>query len=68
MDNIVVKVSDLLNMAKSLSKDGMLYVKNSLIEGNDEFPASANFEAIDSLDDLLSSIDYEDIESVDIDI
>lgn len=55
MDNIVVKVSDLLNMAKSLSKDGMLYVKNSLIEGNDEFPASANFEAIDSLDDLLSS-------------
>lgn len=55
MDNIVVKVSDLLNMAKSLSKDGMLYVKISLIEGNDEFPASANFEAIDSLDDLLPS-------------
>lgn len=68
MDSIVIKVSDLLNMAKSLSEDGMLYVKLHLFDSEDDLPASVNFEAVDNLDDFSPSIDYEDIESVDIDI
>lgn len=68
MDSIVVKVSDLFNMAKSLSDDGMTYVKLQLFDSDGELPASINFQAIDSLDESAPSIEYEDIDSADINI
>lgn len=67
MNEIVIKVSDLLDMANSLSKDGMKHVKLSLFEEYDDIPAHINFEAIDSLNPFDGSVDYEDIDAVDID-
>lgn len=63
MDEIVVKVSDLFEIAKQLHQDGMQYVRLMLLEAEDDLPALISVKAIKSAssDD---AVDYEAIEAV----
>lgn len=63
MDEIVVKVSDLFEIAKQLHQDDMQYVHLMLLEAEDDLPASIAVKAIKSAssDD---AVDYEAIEAV----
>lgn len=63
MDEIVVKVSDLFEIAKQLHQDDMQYVRLMLLEAEDDLPASISVKAIESAssDD---AVDYEAIEAV----
>lgn len=66
MDSIVVKVSDLYQMAKELSEKKMDYVQLSLLEADNELPACASFNAISGSENEI--VDFEEIEAVASDI
>ena len=62
MDRIVVKVSDLLEKSKELSKDGMKYVELAIDE--DDGKMLVMFHACTSKNSL-EGVDYEEIYAVD---
>ncbi len=63
MDEIVVKVSDLFEIAKQLHQDDMQYVRLMLLEAEDDLPASISVKAIQSASSD-NAVDYEPIEAV----
>lgn len=63
MDEIVVKVSDLFEIAKQLHQDDMQYVRLMLLEAEDDLPASISVKAIKSTSSD-NAVDYEPIEAV----
>ncbi len=62
MDTITIKVSDLEAMVKELVKDKMDFVKLSLLEADEEIPATVNFTAFQK--DGLYEVDFDYIEAV----
>lgn len=66
MDNVVVKVSDLLAKAQELTNAGMKYVSLTTLDGQEydgeTFPPVLQFDAIESDDDFM----YIDFESIDL--
>ena len=67
MDEIVVKVSDLCNLAEQLKADKMQYARLVLLEAYADMPASIAVSAIES-EDSDCIVDYDGIEAVDVDI
>lgn len=67
MDEIVVKVSDLCNLAEQLKADKMQYARLVLLEAEPDMPASIAVSAIES-EDSDCIVDYDGIEAVDVDI
>lgn len=67
MDEIVVKVSDLCEIAEQLKEDKMQYVRLVLLEAEPDVPASIAVSAIEN-EDSDSIVDYDGIEAVDVDI
>ena len=70
MNDVVVKVSELLAKVQELSDAGMEYVALTVLD-EDEFdgetiPASLHFDAIES-DDSFMSIDFEEIDLISLD-
>ena len=68
MDSITVKVSDLWEKVQQMKNDGMGKVTITLLEPEEDFPASINFVACKESDksDWESDvdIDYDDIEAI----
>lgn len=67
MDEIVVKVSDLCEIAEQLKEDKMQYVRLVLLEAELDVPASIAVSAIEN-EDSDCIVDYDGIEAVDVDI
>lgn len=67
MDSMTVKVSDLWAIANLMKTDKMSYVTLSILEADDECPASIEFEAV-SNDDPDCGVVYDGIEEYQPDI
>ncbi len=67
MDEIVVKVSDLCEIAEQLKEDKMQYVRLVLLQAEPDVPASIAVSAIEN-EDSDSIVDYDGIEAIDVDI
>lgn len=46
MDNIIIRVADLYDMARKLQKAKMTFVQISLLDAEDDQPASISFSGI----------------------
>ena len=58
-----VKVIDLWAAANLMKTDKMKYVDVSILEADDDFPASLEFTAVQSLDDE-AAINYDPVEAI----
>lgn len=60
---VTIKVSELLEMANTLSKDGIEYVEIEECEADEDFPKHLTFTGYGGFGD---GIDYEEIEHVEV--
>lgn len=62
-DSVVVKVTELRSMLQDIRRSGSDYVKVSICDSDEEFPASLSFSACRA-SDTDTWIDFEDVDAV----